>query len=41
MFQYYPEYRASMFPEIDRMLSSAEVKRAAEIVKEAGLTNLV
>ncbi len=41
MFQYYPEYRASMFPEIDRMLSSAEVRRAAEIVKEAGLANLV
>jgi putative pyruvate formate lyase activating enzyme len=41
MFQYYPEYRASMFPEIDRMLTGAEIRRAMEIVKEAGLTNLV
>lgn len=41
MFQYYPEYRAHMYPEIDRVLSSAEVRRATEIVKEAGLTNLV
>lgn len=41
MFQYFPEYRASMFPEINRTLTSAEIKRALEIVKESGLTNLV
>jgi putative pyruvate formate lyase activating enzyme len=41
MFQYYPEYRASMYPEIDRTLSGMEIRRAMEIVKEAGLTNLV
>jgi len=41
MFQYFPEYRASMFPEINRTLTSAEIKRAMEIVKAAGLNNLV
>lgn len=41
MFQYFPEYRAHVFPEIDRMLTGAEITRAREIVKEAGLTNLV
>jgi len=41
MFQYYPEYRASMYPEIDRTLTGTEIRRALEIVKEAGLTNLV
>ena len=41
MFQYFPEYRAMMFPEINRMLTDAEIKRAKDIVKEAGLTNLV
>jgi putative pyruvate formate lyase activating enzyme len=41
MFQYFPEYRASMFPEINRTLTAAEVKRAMEVVKEAGLNNLV
>jgi putative pyruvate formate lyase activating enzyme len=41
MFQYRPEYKASEFPEIDRILTSAEIRRALEIVKEAGLTNLV
>jgi putative pyruvate formate lyase activating enzyme len=41
MFQYFPEYRASMYPEIDRLLTGAEISRAREIVKDAGLTNLV
>jgi putative pyruvate formate lyase activating enzyme len=41
MFQYFPEYRAHIFPEIDRMLTGVEISRAKEIVKEAGLTNLV
>ncbi len=41
MFQYFPEYRAMMFPEINRMLTDAEIMRAKELVKEAGLTNIV
>jgi putative pyruvate formate lyase activating enzyme len=41
MFQYYPEYRASMYPEIDRVLSGAEIRRAREVAREAGLDNLV
>jgi putative pyruvate formate lyase activating enzyme len=41
MFQYFPEYRAKMYPEIDRMLTDTEIKRATDIVREAGLTNLV
>lgn len=41
MFQYRPEYKASMFPEIDRRLTGAEIHRALRIAKEAGLTNLV
>jgi putative pyruvate formate lyase activating enzyme len=41
MFQYFPEYRASMYPEIDRTLTGDEIRRAMEIVNGAGLTNLV
>lgn len=41
MFQYHPDYRAFAFPEINRTLNSGEVRRALEIVKEAGLTNMV
>jgi len=41
MFQYYPEYRASWFPEINRTLSGEEIRRAVEIVRQAGLKNLV
>lgn len=41
MFQYFPEYRASMFPEIDRTLTEKEIRRSVEIVKQAGLDNLV
>jgi putative pyruvate formate lyase activating enzyme len=41
MFQYFPEYRAQMFPEIDRTLTAGEIRRALEIVKGAGLNNLV
>lgn len=41
MFQYHPVYRAYAFPEINRVLTSKEVRRAIEIVEEAGLTNVV
>jgi putative pyruvate formate lyase activating enzyme len=41
MFQYHPEYRAFAYQEINRPLSGSEVRRALEIVKEAGLTNVV
>jgi putative pyruvate formate lyase activating enzyme len=41
MFQYYPEYRASWFPEINRTLSGEEIRRAVEVVRQAGLKNLV
>lgn len=41
MFQYHPEYRAFSYQEINRPLTAREVNRACEIVREAGLTNLV
>jgi len=41
MFQYHPEYQASRYPEINRTLTAAEVARATNIAKKAGLTNLV
>ncbi|MCD1295483.1 radical SAM protein [Methanocella sp. CWC-04] len=41
MFQYRPEYRAEEYPEIDRPLTMAEIRRATEIAKEYGLTDLV
>jgi putative pyruvate formate lyase activating enzyme len=37
MFQYYPSYRASLFPEIDRRLSSEEKRAAWEMANEYGL----
>lgn len=37
MFQYRPEYRASLFPEIDRRLSEAERRRAVEMAERYGL----
>ncbi|WP_231844872.1 radical SAM protein [Methanocella arvoryzae] len=41
MFQYHPEHRAAVHPEINRPLNMSEIRRATEIVKAAGLTNLV
>ena len=41
MFQYYPTFKAYDFPEISRRLSFEEKRRAKEIVREYGLTNLV
>jgi putative pyruvate formate lyase activating enzyme len=41
MFQYHPEYQAGKFPEINRGLTAAEVARARELAKKAGLKNLV
>ncbi len=41
MFQYFPDYRAYMFPEINRTLTREEMSRALEIARGAGLANLV
>ncbi len=41
MFQYRPEYQAKEYPEINRMLTQEEKQRALEMVKDAGLNNLV
>jgi len=41
MFQYRPEWRAHEVPELRRRLNSAEMKRAIELAKEAGLTNFI
>lgn len=41
MFQYYPQYRAGKFPEINRRLTAAEIARARELAEQAGLKNLV
>ena len=41
MFQYRPEYKAAMFSEINRTLTRAEVLKALELAKKAGLRNLV
>ncbi|MCD5424851.1 MAG: radical SAM protein [Methanosarcinaceae archaeon] len=41
MFQYNPCYRAYQYPEMDRVLNYKEKTRALELVKKAGLTNLV
>ncbi len=37
MFQYRPEYRASLFPEINRRLSPEEIKAAVEMGKKLGI----
>ncbi|NJE04661.1 radical SAM protein [Thermococcus sp. M36] len=39
MFQYRPEYRAEMYPEISRRLKGEEMEKAAEIVNELGFRN--
>jgi len=41
MFQYYPEHRTFNYPEINRTLTSTEVRRAMDIARDAGLSNLV
>lgn len=40
MFQYRPEWRAYEVPELRRRLTGAEVARAQQLAKEAGLVNL-
>ncbi len=40
MFQYRPEWRAYEVPELRRRLTDAEVARAQQLAKEAGLVNL-
>ncbi len=37
MFQYRPEYKAPLFPEIDRRLTSEEIRAAVEMGKELGI----
>jgi len=41
MFQYTPHYKAHQYPELNRSLSHDERMRAIEIVRDAGLKNLV
>ena len=41
MFQYYPTFRAFEYPEIARRLTAEEMRKAQEIAKKYGLTNLV
>jgi putative pyruvate formate lyase activating enzyme len=41
MFQYRPEYRAYEYPEINRSLTAEEMQRALDIVKEAGLEDVM
>lgn len=41
MFQYAPYYLACRYPEIDRYLTQEEKERAIQIVKEAGLENIL
>ena len=41
MFQYYPAFKAFEHPEIARSLTAEEMKKALEIARKYGLTNLV
>jgi putative pyruvate formate lyase activating enzyme len=41
MFQYRPEWRAREIPELRRKLSREEMKKAVQMVKKAGLTNVI
>lgn len=41
MFQYHPEWRANEVPELHRRLTNAEMERALQLAKAAGLVNLV
>jgi len=40
MAQYYPQYRANEFPELDRRITGQEYQRAVEIAGEKGLGRL-
>ena len=40
MAQYHPEYRAALYPEINRRITREEFARAVEWAREAGLINL-
>ncbi len=40
MDQYYPAFRAHLFPEINRRVSREEYQEAARMAREAGLSNL-
>jgi putative pyruvate formate lyase activating enzyme len=39
MFQYRPEWRASEVPELRRRLTNAEMNRAVQLARDAGLKN--
>lgn len=41
MFQYRPDYRAYEYPEINRSLTREEIQQALDIVKEAGLEDVL
>lgn len=41
MFQYCPNYRAYEFPEINRSLTEEEIRKALDIVKKAGIENIL
>jgi putative pyruvate formate lyase activating enzyme len=41
MFQYRPNYRAYEYPEINRSLVSMEIQKALDIVREAGLEDVL
>jgi putative pyruvate formate lyase activating enzyme len=41
MFQYRPEWRASEVPELRRRLTNAEVNRAVQLARDAGLENFI
>jgi len=41
MFQYNPNYKAYEYPDIGRTLTPEEIQRALEIVKEAGLEDVL
>lgn len=41
MFQYHPEWRANEVPELRRRLTAAEMERALQLAKAAGLVNMV
>jgi len=41
MFQYRPEWRAHEIPELRRRLTAGEMRKAIELAKHAGLTNII
>ena len=40
MAQYYPAYKASSYPELNRRITTSEYQAAVQMAEEAGLTNL-